>query len=428
MNIKGVSTMRIAGTHLLVVLFVGVSAAGSAAQQAPTTSRARPETDLAPGFVPEPHAISRAIDFAGGKLGGDGSAPRDGLYPDLDDIVTGAGWFSGGPGYRKHFPDRHLFIDGSAAISTRAYKRAQARIEATDLAGNHASLGFEVHWQDLTQVSYFGIGPGSLESERSEYRLGNTDLAGYGSIRANRWLSFGGRFGWVKQPTISSPVGPFDRNFPDASGVFPADPGMAEQTSLLYGGGTIQADSRNYPSRPTRGALYRAAVQAFVDRDLQQFSFRRYEAEGLQVLPISGERWVMVLHGWGAFTDTAAGNSVPFYLLPSLGGGNTLRGYSDYRFHDRQLLVANAESRWALLTHVDVAAFVDAGNVAARVGDLNLDKTSYGVGLRVHSRASTLGRLDVAHSREGWTASFKLSDPFRLARRSLRTSPVPFVP
>jgi hypothetical protein len=51
-------------------------------------------------------------------------------------------------------------------------------------------------------------------------------------------------------------------------------------------------------------------------------------------------------------------------------------------------------------------------------GDLNLDKTSYGVGLRVHSRTSTLARLDVARSREGWRMSFKLSDPFRLARRS----------
>lgn len=247
--------MRIAVTQLLVVLFVGVSAVGNAAEQAPTTPPAHLETDLAPGYLSEPHAISRAIDFAGGKMGGDGSAPRDGLYPDFGDIVTGAGWISAGPGYRQHFMDRHLFVDASAAISWRAYKRAQARIEAPDLARSHASLGFEVHWQDLTQVSYFGSGAGSLESNRSEYRLGSTDLAGYGTIRANRWLSFGGRFGWVSQPTISSPVGPFDRNFPDASQVFPADPGMADQAGLLYGGGSIQADSRDYPSRPTKGAL-----------------------------------------------------------------------------------------------------------------------------------------------------------------------------
>jgi hypothetical protein len=277
-------------------------------------------------------------------------------------------------------------------------------------------------------MNYFGIGADSLESERSEYRLRNTDVAGYGIIRGNNWLAFAGRFGWVKQPTISSSVGPFDRNFPDARVVFPSDPGMAEQTSLLHGGAAVEADTRDYASRATRGGLYRIAAAAYADRDLQQFSFRRYEAEGLQLLPIRGERWVIAFHGWGVFSDTSAGNSVPFYLLPSIGGSNTLRAFSDYRFQDRQMLVANAESRWALMTHVDVAAFFDAGNVAARVGDLNLDKTSYGGGLRLHSRTSTVARLDVSHGREGWRAFFRVSDPFRLARRSLRASAIPFVP
>jgi outer membrane protein assembly factor BamA len=277
-------------------------------------------------------------------------------------------------------------------------------------------------------VNYFGTGPDTVESERSEYRLKDTDLAGYGIIRANRWLSFGGRFGWIKQPTISSSAGPFDRDFPDTRLVFPTDPGVAEQTSLLHGGATVEADSRDYPGRPTKGGMYRAAAQAFSDRDLHQFSFRRYEAEGLQVLPIVGERWVIALHGWGVASDTSEGNSVPFYMLPSLGGGNTLRGFRDYRFHDRNLLVANVESRWALFSHVDVAAFVDAGNVAVRFGDLNLDKKSYGGGIRLHTRSSTFARLDVAHSREGWQVFFKLSDAFRLARRSLRTSVIPFIP
>ncbi len=414
-------------TLLVVLLLIGGVAARSDAQQAAATPPSQ-ATDGAQGLVSEPRVMGRAVTFANRWIGSDGSSPKDGFYPDFEDMVTGAGWISAGPGYRRHFVDRHLFVDGSAAISWRAYKDAQAHVELTDLAKNHATLGFQVHWQDLTQVSYFGIGADSLESQRSEFRLRDTDYTGYGTVRANRWLSVGGRFGWMNAPTISASVGPFDRNFSDARVEFPADPGMAAQASLLHGGATVEADTRDYPSRPTRGGFYRAAAEMYTDRDLHQFSFRRYEAEGLQLLPIVGERWVLALHGWGVFSDTSAGNTVPFYMLPSLGGGNTLRGYHDYRFHDRQMLVANAESRWALFTHLDVAAFVDAGNVAARVGDLNLDKTSYGGGLRVHSRLSTLARLDVAHSSEGWQMFFKLSDPFRLSRRSLRTAVIPFVP
>ena len=269
---------------------------------------------------------------------------------------------------------------------------------------------------------------GLARAQRSEYRLKGTDLEGYGTIRANGWLSVGGRFGWAKQPTLSSSAGPFDRDFPNALDVFPGDPGVAAQTSLLHAGATVEADTRNYPSRPTRGGFYRAAAEAYADRDLHQFSFRKYQAEGLQILPVLGERWIIALHGWGVFSDTSSGNSVPFYMLPSLGGGNTLRGYDDYRFHDRHLLLASAESRWALFTHVDAAAFVDAGNVAARAGDLNLDKTSFGAGLRIHTRASTLARLDAAHSREGWQVFLNLSDPYRLARRTLRAVVIPFVP
>src|SRR5512133_3605586 len=151
-------------TIVVTLLLVVGAAAGAAAQEAQTTTSSRQETDLGPGLVAEPHAVSRAVDFAGNLLGGDDSSPKDGFYPNVANMITGAGWISAGPGYRRHFLNGHLFVDGSAAISWRAYKDAQARIEVTDLARNHATLGFQARWQDLTQVNYFGIGSDSLES------------------------------------------------------------------------------------------------------------------------------------------------------------------------------------------------------------------------------------------------------------------------
>jgi outer membrane protein assembly factor BamA len=119
---------------------------------------------------------------------------------------------------------------------------------------------------------------------------------------------------------------------------------------------------------------------------------------------------------------------VPFYMAPSLGGTNTLRGYDNYRFHDRNLLLASAESRWALFRDIDLAAFFDAGNVAARPGDLNLHKTSWGAGMRLHSRRSTLVRVDVSHSREGVHVYVSMTDSFRLKRLDRLTAKAPFVP
>ncbi len=91
-------------------------------------------------------------------------------------------------------------------------------------------------------------------------------------------------------------------------------------------------------------------------------------------------------------------------------------------------MLLNAEARIAMMKHLDAAVFMDAGNVAARVGDLDLGKRSYGVGLRLHSRRATFARFDVAHGAEGWRMLVRLTEPLDPSRHSRRTAPLPFVP
>jgi hypothetical protein len=75
-----------------------------------------------------------------------------------------------------------------------------------------------------------------------------------------------------------------------------------------------------------------------------------------------------------------------------------------------------------------VAVFGDAGNVAARASELNLEKTSVGVGLRLHSQRATIVRLDVAHGAEGWRVVARTNNPLQLSRLARRTAAAPFVP
>ena len=72
-----------------------------------------------------------------------------------------------------------------------------------------------------------------------------------------------------------------------------------------------------------------------------------------------------------------------------------------------------------------------AGKVGPHAGDLDFKhlKRSYGAGLRVHNATSTLVRLDVSRSTEGWRVFFKMTDPFkRSTPASGRSAVVPFVP
>ena len=127
-------------------------------------------------------------------------------------------------------------------------------------------------------------------------------------------------------------------------------------------------------------------------------------------------------------SDTDQGRTVPQYLQPNLGGGHSLRSYPDFRFRDDNMLVANLELRVALLTHLDAVGFADAGNVAPVWRDLNLNKQSYGAGLRFNTRRATILRADVANGREGWRVVAGLSEPLSLSRTERRTAPFPFVP
>jgi len=379
------------------------------------------------GLISEPLPIERAALFAGRNLTGSGGG--EGIYVDFMNMIPGAGWLAAGPGYRRWYSGDRILFDTSAAISMRGYRTVQSRVELPRLSNGKLTAGSQFRWQDATQINAFGQGPDTLESAHAQYRMRSSNLVGYATLRPWRSVAISGQGGWLK-PSIHDPSGPFRSNHPGLREVFPGDPVFAlpEQPGFLYGETSITADTRDAAGHATRGGLLRGAASTYSDRDSGIFSFRRYEAEAEGFVPLADSRVVVALHGWLAASDTAGGQLVPFYLQPSLGGANTLRGYTDYRFHDRNMLVLNLETRVALMTHMDAAVFLDAGNVAPRVGDLNLDKRSYGAGLRFHARRNTFARIDVARGGEGWRFLFRLNDPLSLSRLLRRTAPVPFVP
>jgi hypothetical protein len=411
---------------LSCVLCVLLTAASAGAQE---VSRAKPEHEYATVFV-EPKPVTLVLDFVGRYLGDGNGEEKTGFYPALGRIVTGAGWVSVGAGYRHRVLGNRAMADGSAAVSWRAYKQAQGRFEFPDLARNRLALGTQLVWQDLTQLNYFGLGPASAADAHSEYRLKTTDVIGYATYRPMDWLSLGASAGHLDGATLSAPTGPFDGEVPDARALFPTDPalGLDRQPAFAHGRLFVVADTRDYPDHPTTGGLYQLAWSRFADLDLDAFSFDRYEVEAAHFVPLLKNGVVFALHGWGVMSGTAESQNVPVYLMPALGGSNTLRAYSNFRFHDRNLLLTTAEVRVALTTHIDTAIFADAGSVASQVKGLRMANSSYGLGFRVHTHKRTTIRVDAAHGREGWRVRFSTSDPFRFRRVERQTAVVPFVP
>ena len=110
-------------------------------------------------------------------------------------------------------------------------------------------------------------------------------------------------------------------------------------------------------------------------------------------------------------TQTRDGQTVPFYLEPTLGGNDLLRGFERYRFYDRSSLLATVEHRWHLFANGYAAAFVEMGKVAPKATQLNLARANYagGIGFRFTLGNAVVMRIDNGISREGyrfiWTFS-----------------------
>jgi outer membrane protein assembly factor BamA len=190
-------------------------------------------------------------------------------------------------------------------------------------------------------------------------------------------------------------------------------PGLGTTTTFLHTQATVGFDSRPSRGYARRGGFYGVTGHDYTDRD-DTLGFRQVDYEATQHIPILRETWVVSLHGLARTTWEKGDQDVPFYLLPSLGGGSSLRGFSSFRFADRHSLLLQAEWRIIANRFLESSVFYDAGKVAARTSDLDLKhlKSDYGFGVRFHAPLVTVLRVDVARSNEGTRLVFAASPVF----------------
>ncbi len=371
--------------------------------------------EVGAGAAARPGPLARTFSWAEIKMDG-ASTPRDGFYPAFGGMIPGAG-LSAGPGYRHRLFGDAAVVDASAALSWHRYQMMQSQLTWPRLLDDRLAVGGQVRYQDFTQINFFGIGDGSLKSNRTDYRLKDLDALGFATVRANAWLSITGRTGLLRRVGIERGTSTL---YPSSGDLFDetSAPGLTRQPNYLHADVAMDVDTRDVPGYPSRGGRYRLSMAMFHDQDFARYSFRRIEADAAQWVPLG--RSVVALRGRMDLSQTGAGQDVPFYLLPSLGSSSGLRGYLDYRFRDRDLLLLGAEYRWPLLRRVDAALFYDAGTIASAASGLSQRlHTDYGAGIRVHSATRMLVRLDVARGQEGTRALLSFSAPLASPNRTV---------
>src|SRR5262245_34003481 len=196
------------------VLSIAITCASEASAQDLTPATEPPITDAAPetsGILIEPDVIRRTVVTLDRRY--NSGAVIEGPYPVIGKMIPGSGWISAGPGYRRWYANDRVFVDTSAALSWRGYNTAQARLELPRLVKSRLLVGAQARWQDFKQVAYFGEGPASLESNRSQYGIQSKIFGAYATVRPIRSLAIDAQAGWL-QPDISAPSGLFTSSLP----------------------------------------------------------------------------------------------------------------------------------------------------------------------------------------------------------------------
>jgi outer membrane protein insertion porin family len=193
----------------------------------------------------------------------------------------------------------------------------------------------------------------------------------------------------------------------------PADaPGIDRQTNYRRGGVFAEIDYRDNPGGPRSGGLYAARFTYNQDVHFRQYTFRRLDLEAQQYLPLFNQRRVIALRGKSVLSYSNPGQVVPFYMQPTLGGSEDLRGFRPYRFYDDNLIAFTAEYRYEIFSGLDMAIFGDAGKVFHRDWNVRQLEGDLGFGLRFNARNNVFLRIDTGFSREGWQIWFKFNNVF----------------
>jgi hypothetical protein len=320
------------------------------------------------------------------------------------------GGFTLGAGYTQFVsPTNTLDVRGSITFS--GYKRIEAEFIAPNLLKRRATFSAIGGWREATQVGFYGFGMTSTVDARANYSFqqpyasatldvhpARNSFFVRGSLEATQWKQAPGSGDVPSVETIYTPQ---------------TLPGLGAQPVYLHSTGSVGIDSRQAPGYARRGGLFAATFQDFTDPDgVSSFQGLNYEA--IQHIPIRRDTWVVSLHGLLQTTYSKSGQQIPFFMMPSIGGGDDLRAYASWRLRDLNSLIVQAEWRVIVNRFLDMAAFYDTGRVASRLDQMKLDDLKYdvGIGFRFHGPIMTPLRIELAKGTEGFSLVLAAAQAF----------------
>ncbi len=171
-------------------------------------------------------------------------------------------------------------------------------------------------------------------------------------------------------------------------------------------GASLTYDTRNDAFAPDKGIFLQGYFNHFAPLFGSDYTYTNYVVDVRSFIK-TYKRQVLAMQAYIFLND----GTVPLRSLASLGGANSMRGYYDGRYRDKNQVVFQAEYRAPIFWRLGAVAFGGVGNVSHNGGSIfSTDnvKYSYGAGFRVSlTRSERLNlRLDYGIGRGGQSSGF----------------------
>jgi hypothetical protein len=253
-------------------------------------------------------------------------------------------------------------------------------------------LTASVRHLDLTEMPFFGLGNDSSRHDRSLFEMTSTEVPLLADFPLGAGLTLSGQLNTLF--AASDPSSTFTSRFSQATA-----PGIKANTTHMVPGLAVSYRSPDVLYGFSGDA--RVSYEAFQTLSGGSFTFDRVKARmavhyGIEDLPWAQASfpYLRSILGSSSFTIEAnlviseprsGSQAVPFYLQPTLGGGdindeNWLRSYRNYRFRAPNTVAYGVRYDRRLIDPIGIFVFGQWGKVGETVGELDFDHMKYSVG------------------------------------------------
>lgn len=231
--------------------------------------------------------------------------------------------------------------------------------------GKESSLEFEAALIKRPDHVFYGLGPNSVQDDRSRYSRTLLDGSATYQLRMWRSSSVQTRLG-VRRATLRDGSFGDDPSLSEESarGTYPLPPGFGSAYTAQYHKILAALDSRR--RRPASGSGVRVEAEAEHGTQINTFpgsGWLRYGASAGAFYDLNGRNRVVSLSFTAIFSDPVGRGEIPFTELVQLGGVGPMRGFWPGRLVDRSAAVMTARYKWPIWGFLDGALEAALGNV-----------------------------------------------------------------